>query len=65
VNPLGIDVNPDGLGDLVLLQKSGSNTAFQWLRSSQTAGSAAVTLVPTTAYVDASIPWAPTTTDTY
>ncbi|MEP7378453.1 MAG: VCBS repeat-containing protein [Chloroflexota bacterium] len=65
VNPLGIDINPDGLGDLLLVKKSNANTAFQWLRSSQTAGSAAVTLVPTTAYVDASIPWTPTTTDAY
>lgn len=65
VNPLGVDVNPDGLGDLVLVQKSGSSSAFQWLRASQTDGSAAVTFVSTTAYVDASIPWAPATTDAY
>lgn len=65
VNVSGIDVNPDGLGDVLLVKKSGGNTAFQWLRASQTAGSAAVTLVATSSFVDASIPWAPATTDAY
>jgi hypothetical protein len=63
VNPLGVDVNPDGLGDLGLLLKSGSNTALMWLRATQTAG--VVTFVPTTAYTDATLAWAPATTKAY
>ena len=65
VTPLGMDVNPDGLGDLVLLKKNSANTTVQWLRASQTAGSPAVTFVPTTGYNDSSLPWAPSTTKAY
>ena len=65
VSPLGLDINPDGLGDLQLVEKSNANTALQWLRASQTDGSAAVTFVATTPYVDANLPWAPATTDAY
>jgi hypothetical protein len=63
VNPLGLDINPDGLGDLVLVQKSGSNSAFQWLRATQNSGSAAVNFSATDAYPDANVPWA--TVDAY
>ena len=58
VNPLGVDVNPDGLGDLALLRKAGTSTALMWLRSTQNAS--VVTFVPTTAYTDNSLVWATT-----
>jgi hypothetical protein len=63
VSPLGVDVNPDGLGDLGLLLKAGSNTALMWLRATQNAD--VVTFVPTTAFTDATLAWAPTTTKAY
>ena len=63
VNPFGVEVNPDGLGDLGLLHKAGSSTALVWLRATQTAG--VVTFVPTTAYTDANLAWAPATTKAY
>jgi hypothetical protein len=59
VNPFGADINPDGLGDLGLSLKAGSNganTKLMWLRATQTGG--VVTFVPTTAYTDATIAWA-------
>jgi hypothetical protein len=65
VTPIGSEINPDGLGDLVLLKKSGANTTVQWLRASQTAGSPAVTYVTTTGYTDTGLPWAPATTRAY
>jgi hypothetical protein len=58
-NPFGVDVNPDGLGDLGLSLKAGSNganTTLMWLRATQTAG--VVTFVSTTAYTDANVAWA-------
>jgi hypothetical protein len=63
VVPFGLDVNPDGLGDLALLKKNGTNTAVQWLKAVQTAG--VVTLTPTTAYNDSGLAWAPATTKPY
>ena len=63
VNPFGVDVNPDGLGDLGLLRKAGSNTALMWLRATQTGN--VVTFAPTTVYTDANLSWAPTTTKAY
>jgi hypothetical protein len=58
VTPLGIDINPDGLGDLALVKKNGANTALQWLRAVQGAGSSAVTYTATNVYSDANVPWA-------
>jgi hypothetical protein len=58
-NPFGVDINPDGLGDLGLSLKTGSNganTTLMWLRATQTGG--VVTFVATTAYTDANIAWA-------
>jgi hypothetical protein len=63
VFPFGVDVDPDGLGDLGLIMKSGGNTALQWLRASQSAG--VVTFVPTTPYTDSGLTWAPTLTEAY
>lgn len=65
VTPIGSEINPDGLGDLVLLKKNGAITTVQWLRASQTAGSPAVTYVTTTGYSDTGLPWAPATTRAY
>ncbi len=62
-SPFGVDVNPDGLGDLGLLRKAGAGTALMWLRATQTAG--VVTFVPTTAYTDTNLAWAPATTKAY
>ena len=56
VVPLGIEVNPDGLGDLALLKKNGANTAVQWLKAVQT--QSVVTFAPTNAYNDGSLTWA-------
>lgn len=63
VSVLGIDVNPDGLGDLLLMRKSGAVTAVQWLKAVQTAG--VVTFSPTAAYTDNGLTWAPATTRAY
>jgi hypothetical protein len=63
VNPFGVDVNPDGMGDLGLLRKAGSDTALMWLRATLNAG--VVTFVPTTAYTDSTLAWAPATTKAY
>ena len=63
VVPLGIEVNPDGLGDLALLKKSGGNTAVQWLMAVQT--KLVITFSPTTAYTDSNLTWAPGTTKPY
>ena len=60
---LGIDVNPDGLGDLALLKKNAGNTTVQWLKATQVAG--VVTYTPTSAYNDGGLPWAPATTKAY
>jgi hypothetical protein len=65
VTPIGSEINPDGLGDLVLLKKNGANTTLQWLRASQTDGSAAVTYVTTSGYNDTGLPWGPATTKPY
>ena len=65
VSPLGMNINPDGLGDLVLVRKSNTSTGLQWLRATQTDGSAAVTFTTTTAYNDLNLPWAPAATDAY
>ncbi|HUP82873.1 MAG TPA: VCBS repeat-containing protein [Candidatus Limnocylindria bacterium] len=56
VVPLGLDVNPDGLGDLALLKKHGANTTVQWLKAVQTGS--VVTYTPTNGYDDGSLPFA-------
>ncbi|MDL2334792.1 MAG: VCBS repeat-containing protein [Chloroflexota bacterium] len=63
MNVLGIDVNPDGLGDLALLRKNGSNTTVQWLQAVQTLG--VVTYSATTGYNDSGLSWAPAATKPY
>jgi hypothetical protein len=65
VSVIGSEINPDGLGDLVLLRRNGGITTVQWLRASQTAGSPAVTYVPTTGYDDGGLGWSPATTKAY
>jgi hypothetical protein len=65
VTPVGSEINPDGLGDLVLLKKNGANTTVQWLRASQAVGSPAVTYVTTTGLNDTGLPWGPATTKAY
>lgn len=65
VSAIGSEINPDGLGDLVLLKKNGANTTLQWLRASQALKSAAVSYVPTTPYNDAGLTWAPATIKAY
>jgi hypothetical protein len=62
---LGLDINPDGLGDVALLKKNGANTTVQWLRATQALGSATVTYVTTTGFNDSGLPWAPATTRAY
>lgn len=62
---IGSDINPDGLGDLVLLKKNGANTTVQWLRASQPKGTAAVSYVATTGYDDSGLTWAPTSIRAY
>jgi hypothetical protein len=65
VIPVGSEINPDGLGDLVLLRKSGSNTSLTWLLAAQGKGSAAVSYSATTPHVDSGLSWAPATTKAY
>jgi hypothetical protein len=60
---MGVEVNPDGMGDLAVILKSGSNTAVMWLRATQNAS--VVTFVSTNAYTDSTLPWAPATTRAY
>jgi hypothetical protein len=62
---LGLDINPDGLGDVALLKKNGANTTVQWLRATQALGSATVTYVTTSGFNDSGLPWAPATTRAY
>ncbi|MEA2676752.1 MAG: hypothetical protein QOJ81_893 [Chloroflexota bacterium] len=63
VVPVGLDVNPDGLGDLGLLRKNGANTSLTWLKATQTLS--VVTFVTTTPFNDANLPWAPAVTKPY
>ncbi len=58
VVPVGIDINPDGLGDLALLKKNGSNTTLQWLKAVQGAGWASVNFSATNGYNDGNVAWA-------
>jgi len=64
VTPLGIDVNPDGLGDLALVRKvNAGTTGLQWLRAVQGAGWASVTYTATNLLSDNSV--APATAKGY
>jgi hypothetical protein len=64
VTPLGIDIDPDGLGDLGLVRRvNGTTTAVQWLHAVQGAGWASVTYTATNAYNDANL--APATAKPY
>jgi hypothetical protein len=54
---LGLDVNPDGLGDVALLKKNGTNTTVQWLRATQALGSATVKYFTTTGFNDGNLPF--------
>ena len=55
---LGLDINPDGLGDVALLKKNGANTTVQWLRAVQAPKSSTVTYVTTSGYNDGNLPFA-------
>lgn len=65
VTPIGSEINPDGLGDLVLLKKNGGTTSVQWLRASQAPKSSAVSYGATSPYNDSGLSWAPATTKAY
>lgn len=62
---IGSDVNPDGLGDLVLLKKNSGSTTVQWLRAEQAFKSSAVTYVAAGSYNDIGLTWAPTSIRAY
>jgi hypothetical protein len=62
VAPLGIDVNPDGLGDLALVRKVNANTTgLQWLRAVQGTSWGNLTFTATNVYNDANVAWAGST----
>jgi hypothetical protein len=53
VLPLGLDVNPDGLGDLALLNRDGATTAVRWLQTVSNGGA----MSPTTPLADPGLAW--------
>jgi hypothetical protein len=58
VTPLGMDINPDGLGDLVLVRKvNASTTGLQYLRAVQTTSWGNLTFSATNVYNDANVAW--------
>ncbi|MEP7159148.1 MAG: VCBS repeat-containing protein [Chloroflexota bacterium] len=52
---VGMDVNTDGLADVALLRKDGTNTALRWLRAVVSAG--VVTHSAVNELSDAALPW--------
>lgn len=56
VVPLGLHVDPDGLGDLTLLQKDGPTTKVFWLRSIARSTTPA-SMTPTQGLTDPSLTW--------
>lgn len=55
VMAVGLDLNTDGLADVALLRKDGTNTALRWLRAAVTAG--VVTHSAVNELSDAGLPW--------
>jgi hypothetical protein len=56
VSPVALNVNPDGMADVALVQRSGDSTSLLWLRSVERTTSAA-TMVAGSAFSDSGLPW--------
>jgi hypothetical protein len=52
---VGVDLSPDGLADVALLRKDGTNTALRWLRAVVSAG--VVTHSAVNELADSGLPW--------
>ena len=56
VSPVALNVNPDGMADVALVQKSGGSTSLLWLRSVERSAAAA-TMVAGAPLSDSNLPW--------
>ena len=54
----GMNVNPDGLGDLAVLQRNGSTTTLMWLKSVEQSTTPA-TMTPMSTLSDGGLNWSP------
>lgn len=54
-----LNVNPDGMADLVLVMRDAQNgnTKLQWLKATEWTTTAAVSMTPTTAFTDNGLAW--------
>lgn len=57
VLPMAMDVNPDGMADLALVQKEGAYTRVRWLRTIERSTSPASMATTTSGILDGGLPW--------